>query len=418
MTQRAKGPVVIVGAGIAGQQVALGLREKGFDGAVALVGEEPGAPYERPPLTKAYLRGDIGPGELEPRPAELYGRERIDLVRARAERIDRAGRAVVLDDGRRLPYDRLVLATGARNRPLRAPGSDLEGVFSLRTRREADALREALEEAGSIVVAGAGFIGLEFAASASAYGHKATIVESRARPLGRAVSAHTAAHFTSLHERHGAGFVFGEEVRALHGDRAGRVREAELTDGTRLPADLVLAAVGAAPDTRLAEGAGLPVDDGVAVDARLGTRDPRVLAVGDCAAVAPASGGGPRVRLESVQNALDQAEYAAERLARPDAGEDLPPYERLPWFWSDQYGSSLQIAGLAAGHDRAVLVGDGDEAFSVLLYRNGALAAVESVNRPAEHMAARHLLAAGRGPSPEQAAAPGFSLRAFARAAA
>ncbi|WP_017626153.1 NAD(P)/FAD-dependent oxidoreductase [Nocardiopsis chromatogenes] len=415
MTHGADGRVVVVGAGIAGQQVAFGLREQGFAGAVALVGDEPGAPYERPPLTKAYLRGDIGPDELEPRPAELYRHERIDLVRARAERIDRAGRTVVLDDGRRLPYDRLVLATGARNRRLRAPGGDLEGVFSLRTRREADALREALAGAGSIVVAGAGFIGLEFAAAVSAHGHKATIVESRARPLGRAVSAHTAAHFTSLHERHGTGFVFGEEVAALHGDRAGRVREAELTDGAVLPADLVLAAVGAAPDTRLAEGAGLPVEDGVAVDAWLRTRDPCVLAVGDCASVAPASGTGPRLRLESVQNALDQAAYAAERLARPDEGEDAPPYARLPWFWSDQYDSSLQIAGLAAGHDRAVVVGDPDDAFSVLLYRRGALAAVESVNRPADHMAARRLLAEGRAPAPEQAASPDFSLRAFAR---
>ncbi|MEC4017548.1 NAD(P)/FAD-dependent oxidoreductase [Streptomyces sp. H27-D2] len=397
----------MIGAGQGGYQTASSLRESGFTGRVLLVGDEPGLPYERPPLSKAYLSGTLDAEKLQLRPGSYYERNTIELVNQRVSRIDRQARTVRLADGGTLRYDHLVLATGARNRVLPIPGNDLAGVVPLRTRQDTDLLRSSLVTAKNVVVVGAGFIGLEFAAMANKLGHLVTVVEALDRPMARVVTPSTAGYFTALHEQHGNRFAFGRGVAAFHGDGAGRVTGVELADGTRLAADLVLVGVGVAPDTELARLAGLDVDNGVVVDAHLTTSDPAISAIGDCASF-PSVQTGARVRLESVQNAVDHARCVATRIT----GERRP-YGDLPWFWSDQFASTLQIAGVGDGHDTAVPLGDAGGAFSALLFRDGRLVAVESVNRPGDHMAARRLLANGCGLSPQEAAGEGFALKAY-----
>ncbi|MGA4841090.1 NAD(P)/FAD-dependent oxidoreductase [Streptomyces sp. G45] len=400
------GSVVIVGAGQGGYQTAASLRELGHRGSVTLVSAEDALPYERPPLSKAYLKAGASTESLWLRPATYYVRHAIDLITGEVTDIDRAARTVRLADGSSYAYDHLVLATGARPRTLDVPGAGLRGVHALRTAPDAAALRAALAGARRAVVVGAGFIGLEVAAAARESGCAVTVVEAGERPLARAVTARTAAHLTRLHRAAGTELLFGRGVAALTGDGRGRVAAVELTDGRSLPADLVVVGVGVTPRTELAAAAGLAVDDGVTVDARLLTGDPHVFAIGDCAAF-PEARSGRRVRLESVQNAVAQAQAVAERLT----GAGPRAYDALPWFWSDQFTTALQIAGLARGHDREVVLGDGPDAFSVLLFQGPHLRAVESVNRPTDHLAARRLLTADAPLTPEDATRPGFALR-------
>ncbi|GAA2095611.1 FAD-dependent oxidoreductase [Streptomyces albiaxialis] len=408
--------VVIVGAGTAGQQTAASLRAHGHAGRVVLVGEETASPvpYERPPLSKAFLAGDLPEEELWPRPPAYYARHSVELVRGAVTALDRAGRAVRLADGRTYAYDHLVLATGSAPRVLPVPGAELPGVHTLRTLAHARALRADLARADRVVVAGAGYLGLECAAAFRSAGRRVTVVEALDRPLSRVAGARTAAHVARLHRERGTELLCGRRVAAFHG-RAGRVAAVELGDGRVLDADLVLVAAGAAPRTGLAREAGLAAGDGVAVDARLLTADPAVSAVGDCAAFPDPRTGAP-VRLESVPNALGQAEFAAARIA---TGAEAA-YGALPWFWSGQFDSTVQIAGLGGGHDTEVVLGEeASGAFSVLLFEGAELRAAESVNRPGDHMAARRLLSApGLRPTPEEASAPGFTLRDYARARA
>lgn len=398
--------IVIAGAGQAGLEAAAFLRSAGFDGSIRLVGDEPVGPYQRPPLSKAYLSGTAG---LPLRAAEFYRSKRIELsLGDPVSEIDRDARRVRLAGGSWLDYDRLVLALGAAPRRLAVPGADLTGVRLLRTVADADALRTDLAEPGRRVVAvGGGFLGMEVAATARELGHSVTVVETADRLLPRAVSTTTAAHLVGVHAERGVRIVTGVGVRALHGDPGRRVRSVELDDGTRLPADVVLVAVGAVPRTDLAAWAGLAVDDGIVVDPAMRTSDPAILAVGDCAR--PADG----VRLESVQNAVDQAHFAVAGMCAVAVPGD---YRAVPTFWSAQYGENLQIAGWWAGHDSAVTVGDRARGrFSVLLFGGGQLRIVESVNRPMDHLAARALLEAGQGPTPRRAAAPGYALMDHAR---
>lgn len=400
--------VVVVGAGQGGQQTAVSLREHGYQGRVTLLSGEDALPYERPPLSKSYLKDGAylrGDHHLWLRPATYYVNQSIDLVGGTVTRIDRAARTVRLADGSAHEYGHLVLATGARARTLDVPGAGLRGVHTLRTVRDAAVLGAALAAARHAVVVGAGFIGLEFAAVARESGCEVTVVEARERPLARMVSAPTAEHFTRLHRGAGTRLLFGEGVAALHGDRRGAVAAVELGDGRRLPADLVLVGVGAAPRTELAAAAGLPVDDGIAVDSRLLSTDPHISAIGDCASF-PQVRSGNRLRLESVQNAVGHARLVAERLTGT-----LRAYDELPWFWSNQSATTLQIAGLDEGHDTEVVLGDDPDAFSVLLFQGDELRAVESVNRPADHIAARRLLHRRVTLRPKDATAPGFTLR-------
>ncbi|MGK5627321.1 NAD(P)/FAD-dependent oxidoreductase [Streptomyces sp. URMC 123] len=396
--------VVVVGGGQAGFQAVTSLRESGWTGRVALVAGEGVLPYLRPPLSKSFL---IGPGEFRDvalRPESYFGDHGIDVhVGDRAVAIDRAEGRVVLASGRRLPYDRLVLALGARPRPLPVPGAALDGVQPLRSFADAAALRHRLAPGRRLVVIGGGLLGMETAAAARVQGVAVTVVEARERVMARSVSREVSAYLTAEHARNGVTVLVGRRVTALAGDARGRVRAVELADGTRLPADLVLIGTGVLPDTSLAASAGLAVGDGILVDEYLRTSDPAIHAIGDCARF-PSRQAGGHIRLESVQNAMDQARYVAAGICgRPE------PYVTVPWFWTDQYAVKVQIVGMSAGHDRAAVTGDpATGRFSVLCFRGHRLVAVESVNRPADHIRARRLLSRPAETAPATAArAPG-----------
>ena len=403
---------VIVGAGQAGLQTAASLRELGYAAPITLIGDEAALPYQRPPLSKAYLAGKTDAQGLLLRPASFLDEHRIALrTGLHAERIDRQDRRLHLSDGTRLGYDHLVLATGSRNRALPVPGADQDGVYQLRSLEDADRLRAVMGTARRVVVIGAGFIGLEFAAVCAGKGLDVTVIEAAGRVMARAVSPETSAWFKAAHERSGLRFELDAGVVAIVG-QDGIATGVTTASGQRLPADLVLIGIGVVPNQELAATAGLAVHDGVEVDAFLATVDPNISAVGDCARFptryARDLPDGNRVRIESVQNAIDQGRCVAARLTgRANA------YDAVPWFWSDQGPHKLQIAGLAAPADASVVRGQA-EAFSVFRFREGALCAVESVNRPGDHMAARRILSGSRRLSPDDAANPAFDLKAYA----
>jgi 3-phenylpropionate/trans-cinnamate dioxygenase ferredoxin reductase subunit len=406
--------VVIVGAGHGGFQLAASLRQGGFDGAIVLLGEEPVLPYQRPPLSKDYLDGKIGFDLLLMRPDAFYRDHRIDyLAETRATEIDRAGKRLRLASGEQLDYDHLVLATGARNRVPALPGIELDGVCYLRTLADTDQLRERLAVAEHVVVIGAGFIGLEFAAVARGQGKPVHILELTDRVMGRVVCPPTSEFFAAAHRQTGVEFSFGAQAVRIAGD-SGRVDHIELADGGRLKADLVLVSIGVVPNGELAAAAGLAVANGIVVNEELLTADPAISAIGDCCAFPSQHAQGAMTRLEAVQNAADHARCVADRvLGKPH------PYAALPWFWSEQGPLRLQIAGLTTGHDHTVLRGSLDKGeFSLFCYREGRLLGVESINRPADHAHSRRLLSAGRQVTPEQAADDGFDLRAAASARA
>jgi len=402
-------PVVILGTGQGGFQAAASLREEGFAGRIVLVGEEPDLPYQRPPLSKAYLAGALDEAMVRLRPKSFYAEHAIGFLPGeRANGIDRAGRRLRLASGGTLEYDHLVLALGARPRRLPIPGVELDGVMYLRTLADATALRHRLPLAREVVLVGAGFIGLEFAAVAAKLGAAVRIVEATGCVMGRVVSPPVSRCFAETHARWGNRLLFDTGiVRVLGAD--GRATGVETVHGEVLPADLVVICIGVVPNVELAAAAGLATDDGIVVDDHLLTADPAISAIGDCARY-PSRFADGTTRLESVQNAVDQARCVAARLAgRP------VPYAAVPWFWSDQGELRLQIAGLTAGHDRAVLRGDpGEGRFSVFCFRAGRLIGVESVNRPADHMAGRRILAEASELTPEQAADPGYDLKAHA----
>ena len=398
--------VVIVGAGHAGFQCAAALRQQGFTGDVTLIGDEGRLPYQRPPLSKGYLAGSTQACELEFRPASFFETNRIRLVAGHVDGIDRADRRALLRSGERVAYDHLVLATGSRPRGLTVPGSELEGIFTLHTQADTDALRGALEAATRVIVIGAGFIGLEFASSARRLGKEVTVIDVAQRPMARALTPHASRAFAQYHEKAGTQLLMQTQVQAIEGH--GRKATAVLTaDGRRLAADLIVVGVGAIPRCELAQQSGLEIGNGVVVDATLLTSDPRISAIGDIAQFPHPHTGKP-VRLESVQNANDQARAVAYRLA----GAAPTPYQAIPWFWSDQGEFKLQIAGLCPEGAEHVPMGDA-RSFSVLCIADGELCAVESVNRPADHMAARKLLAKRTLLSRQEILGPGFSLKAL-----
>ena len=402
--------VAIIGSGQAGFQAAASLRQDGFAGRIVMIGDEPVAPYQRPPLSKSYLAGECGLDELWLRPESFYAKQEIDLIVGETvTAIDRAERRLRLASGGTLSWDHLVLATGARYRPLPVPGAELDGVLPLRTLGDADVLRERLDAARDIVVVGAGFIGLEFASVAIARGAAVHIIEVTHHPMGRVVSAPISRFFTDAHHRWGAKISLGIGVSRILG-AGGRVTGVETTDGGQLPADLVLICIGVIPNAELAHEAGLAVDNGIVVDEYLATDDPAILAIGDCANF-PTPFALGRVRLESVQNAVDQGRCVAAYIAGQRA-----VYDKVPWFWSDQGDLKLQIAGITTGHDASVLRGDpADGHFSVFCFRAGRLIGVELVNRTADHVVARRLLAGDPRLTPEQAADESYDLRAHTR---
>jgi 3-phenylpropionate/trans-cinnamate dioxygenase ferredoxin reductase subunit len=403
--------VVVVGAGQGGFQVAASLREAGHAGPVTLIGDEPALPYQRPPLSKQYLAGTLTMPKLVLRGESFFTARDVTVLGGNpAVAIDRGNRTVVLATGERLPYAHLVLATGARPRRLSIPGADLDGVLVLRSVSDADALRSRLAEATRIVVVGAGFVGMEVAAVASGLGHEVTVVEGLRRPLSRSLAAEVSDFVTETHRKRGVNFRLGRAVVALRG-AGGVVHAVELDDGERLSADVVVVGIGVVPNTELARESGLDVGDGVVVDERLLTSDPRISALGDCADY-PSAHARRRVRLESVQNAVDQARYVAARLA----GTAGPAYTAVPWFWTHQYDLRVQMAGIAAADGPRVVRGDAPSGrFSVFRFdADGVLTSVESVNRAADHMAARKVLAAGAPrPTFDEVTARGFDLASY-----
>ena len=398
-------PVLIVGAGHAGFQLAASLRQSGFQEAIELVNDEPLPPYQRPPLSKAYLKGAGGIETVLFRPEKFYVDQRITLIDAHVAAIDRAGRTVRFASGSSRQYGHLVLATGARNRLLDIPNANLDGVMYLRSFAESEALRTRLAAGQRAVVVGAGFIGLEFAATARARGLEVDVLELAPRVMARAVTPGISAYFERRHREAGIRLHFG--VGATEIECAdGRVTGVSLTDGTRLAADLVVVGVGVLPNVELAAEAGLPVASGIIVDRQLRTADPDISAIGDCALYQSARFGMP-LRLESVQNAADHARCVAARLTgKPE------DYDGVPWFWSDQGSDKLQMAGLTAGFDHAALRGDPAQgAFSAFCYKDGRLIGVESVNRAGDHVFARRLLGANKSIAPEQAVDLSFDLK-------
>jgi len=402
--------VAIVGTGQAGFQAAASLRQEGFAGRIVMIGDEPVPPYQRPPLSKSYLARESSLDELWLRPETFYAQHQIEVLAGETvTALDRTERRLRLASDSELSWDHLVLATGARFRPLAVPGAELDGVVPLRTLADADVLRERLDQAREVVVIGAGFIGLEFASVAIARGATVHIVEVTQQPMGRVVSATISRFFTEAHRRWGAEVLLGTGVTRILGT-GGRVTGVETSGGRHLPADLVLICIGVVPNAELAREAGLAVDNGIVVDERLATTDPAILAIGDCANF-PTPFAIGRVRLESVQNAVDQGRSVAAYIVGKPA-----PYDKVPWFWSDQSDVKLQIAGITAGHDNAVLRGDPESGhFSVFCFRTGRLIGVESVNQTADHVVARRLLAGNPKLAPEQAADVSYDLRAHVR---
>ena len=382
--------IVIVGAGQAGAQLAATLRAEGFDGALTLIGAEPDAPYQRPPLSKAYLLGELARERLHLRPARFYEQNRIDLrLDAAAEAISTVDRTVTAG-GETIPWDALALCTGAAASALpESCTAGLGGVHVLRTIADADALAPEIAEGRRLLVVGGGYIGLEVAAVAVRRGMAVTIVEMRHRILNRVAAEETSDWFRALHRAHGVEITEGVGLDTLLGED--RATAARLTDGREIPVDVVVAGVGARPATGLAEAAGIACADGIVVDARGRTSADGVWAAGDCASL-PGSEG--RLRLESVQNAIDGAEAAARAmLGSPE------PYVPRPWFWSDQYDVKLQIAGLSGRHDR-VAVRSAGAGRSHWYYDRGRLVAVDAMNAPRDYMVGKRLIEAGRSPEP------------------
>jgi 3-phenylpropionate/trans-cinnamate dioxygenase ferredoxin reductase subunit len=410
--------VVIVGAGKAGVQTASSLRDEGFDGGILVVGDEPGPPYDRPPLSKNFLSGDGSLDDVTLHGVGFYEARRIGLRSGtRAVGLDREAGAVRLGDGQAVGYGKLVLATGARSRPLPFPGGGLSGVAGLRTAADAEALREMLSTSRRVVVIGGGFIGLEVASVAvGSYGCDVVVVEALPQLMSRAALPLSATRARHHLESLGARVLTGTAVAGVHSTDGRGADGVATVDGGLIPADLVVVGIGVLPNTELAAGAGLAVANGILVDEQLRTADPRVWAAGDCAAFPSAHGEGI-VRLESVQNATDQSRHVARAIAT----DTVEPYRALPWFWSHQGELRFQSVGLTAGYDRTVILGDPRSAsFSVLAFREGQLLGGDSVNAAGDHRALRRLLGTARSQwddivSPEDCEAPGFALRDVTR---
>ncbi|WP_199433682.1 NAD(P)/FAD-dependent oxidoreductase [Qaidamihabitans albus] len=401
---------VIVGAGQAGVHLAVSLRQAGYAERIVLIGDEPALPYQRPPLSKAFLLGAATEEAIQLRPESFYPSESIDLLTGeRATGIDLATACVQLASGTRIAWEHLVLATGARPRTLGVPGKSLDGVLPLRSLAHARELARRIGTARHVVVVGGGFIGLEFAAAVARDGITTTLLEGADRLMGRAVTSPVSRFFAESHRARGVEVRLGVAAAEFLGVR-GRVTAVRATDGRNHPADLVVVGAGVTPDTELAARAGLPTGDGILVDETLRTADERVFAIGDCARF-PSTHAGTLLRLESVQNATGQAAHVAREIVAPGRC----PYQALPWFWSDQKGLRLQIAGLTHRHDETALLGDPDSGrFSVAAFRNGRLVALEAVNRPADYQAARRLLSRGAALTASDVTAPGFSLKTAA----
>jgi 3-phenylpropionate/trans-cinnamate dioxygenase ferredoxin reductase subunit len=382
---------VIVGASHASVQAIDTLRREGHTGPIVLVGDEPHLPYNRPPLSKKFFSGELDRERLLLRSPHYYEQHGVETrLGVRVTAIDRSAQRLRLSDGGELTYDKLLLCVGSRPRRLEVPGYDLAGIHYLRTIGDVDAIRADLPDASRLVVVGAGYIGLEAAASARHLGLEVTVVEMADRPMNRVVAPEISTFYTRRHEREGVRILCNTSVTAFTGE--GRVQAVACGERT-FPADLVIVGVGILPDVTLAAAAGLRCDNGLWVDEQCRTSDPNVFAAGDCTNH-PSVRYGRRVRLESVDNAVEQAKTAASNMCGKPAR-----HEHVPWFWSDQYDVKLQIAGLSEGYDQTVARGDpGSGSFALYYLAQGELLAVDAVNSMKDFMNGKKWIAEHKHP--------------------
>lgn len=381
--------VVIVGAGQAGAQAVLSLRAEGYEGPIRMIGDEPEPPYQRPPLSKKFLAGEIGFDRVELKPAEFYAGARCELtLGCHVAAVERAKKLVLTSDGREIAYDKLVIATGSRVREINVPGFDLEGVHYLRSVGDVKDIQAHFHDGAKLVVVGGGYIGLEVAAVAQKHGIDVTVLETAERVMARVVDPIVSDFYERIHRQEGVKIRLGVTVAGFEGE-GGRVTRVVSGEGESFPCDFVVVGIGIVPNVEIAEGAGLKVENGIVVDADARTDDPDIYAAGDCTNH-PNGIYGRRLRLESVHNAIEQAKAAAASIAGKEK-----PYDQVPWFWSDQYDLKLQIAGLSTGYTQAVVRGDpkGSRSFAVFYLKDGILIAVDAVNRAPEFMMSKTLIA-------------------------
>jgi 3-phenylpropionate/trans-cinnamate dioxygenase ferredoxin reductase subunit len=403
--------IIIAGAGQAAGQTAVSLRQKGHAGPIIMLGAEAYLPYQRPPLSKAYLAGSLATERLHIKPQRFWAEHDIETrLGVRVIAIDRAAHTVTLDDGATLTYGKLVLATGSRVRELTIPGHELAGVHYLRTIADVQGIQPGFRPGQRLTIVGGGYIGLEVAAVAVKHGLEVTVIETESRVMNRVVAPEVSRFFQELHRAAGVKIELGRRVAALTG--ATRVTAVECSDGLTVPTDLCIIGVGIVPNVELAQAAGLPCTNGIDVDEFCQTADTDVLAVGDCT-WHPNAVLGRQLRLESVHNAIEQGKTAAATLCGQPAA-----YTQVPWFWSDQYDIKLQIAGLSTGYDQVVLRGDpADHAFAACYLLHNRLLAVDAVNSPREFMLGKKLIAAGATLDSAAIADPKQDFKALATAA-
>ena len=388
MANTEKDVTVIIGGGHAAGALMTTLLQKNYQQAVVLVGEEPHPPYQRPPLSKTYLAGDVDQESLYMKSRSVFDDAGYQLrLGERAGHIHRDDKTITLSDQSTLKYGQLVLATGSRVRRLNAPGADLKGLHYLHDMADSDALRDEFVPGKRLVIVGGGYIGMEVAATAVKSGLKVTVLEAAERLMQRVTGPEISAFLYARHRAAGVEVRLGTAVTGFEAGDNGYVSSVTLADGTTVPADLVLVSVGIAPETALAEAAGLPCDDGIVVDEYTRTDDPAILAIGDCTRHRNLF-FDQKQRMESVANAVDQARIAAATLM----GQDKP-YDAAPWFWSNQYDVRLQMVGLSQAHDERVVRGkSADEAFAVFYLREGHVIAVDAVNLPVAFMVGKQLV--------------------------
>lgn len=379
--------IVVVGAGQGAGQLVASLRQEKYEGEILMIGDEPYLPYQRPPLSKTYLSGELELPRVLVRPEKFYADKNIETrLGTRVTAIDRDAKTITLDDGSVVEWSRLVLATGSHARRLNLPGIELPGVHYLRTIEDVDAIRASMGEGRRLVIIGGGYIGLEVAAVARKMGMDVTVLEMEDRILARVTTEEMSAYYTKVHTQHGVEIRTRAAAAEILGED--RVTGVKCTDGTELEADAVIVGVGILPTTELAEAAGLECNNGIVVDDHCRTSDPDIYAIGDCSNH-PSELLGRRLRLESVPNAMDQARVVAKNLTGGDA-----TYNAVPWFWSDQYDLKLQMVGFSAEADEQVVRGDPDTgSFARFYLRDGVVIAVDAVNRPKEFMVSKQLVA-------------------------
>lgn len=399
------GTIVVVGGGHAGAQAVDSLHREDPSARIVLVTAEPALPYQRPPLSKKFLAGELEAERLPIRPRSFYDSIHCELVLDNAvESIDTHAKQLAFADGATLSYDKLLLAVGGRARPLPVPGTSLAGVHLLRTVADVNAIRGGLRPGKRVAIVGAGYIGLECAATMRKLGHEVTVIEMADRVMSRVVAPEMSRFYQAEHESHGVKVLTGRRVAAFEGGE--RLAIVVCEDGTRVPAEMAVVGIGLLPNTELAEAAGIRCEDGIAVDEHCRTSDPDVFAAGDCCSF-PSPRYGRRIRLESVDNAFEQAKTAAANAC----GRDLV-HDKTPWFWSDQYELKLQIVGVSQPYDRVVLRGDpAKKSFSCCYLKDGELIALDAVNHARDFMAARKLIAERVRPDPARLADDSVALR-------